>query len=105
MFKKLVVSALLVLVSLSAHSTSPPAIDPQSIFQLTKPMMCSNVNQLFGLLASEYGENASWIGKERNTSSYIAIYRNSRTGEWAIVQFDGNVGCVLGSGEEGSPLK
>ena len=74
------------------------------LFELSKPMRCSAVEKLMSHLAEAYGEKVAWIGKEGNTGTYIALYKNEITGTWTMIQYDTRTGCVLGAGELGTPI-
>ena len=73
------------------------------IFDMSRPMRCSKVQVLMEYLEKEHGETMSWVGKDENNSSYLAIYKNKETGSWSLIQFDSTIGCFLGSGKQGSP--
>ena len=74
------------------------------LFELNKPMRCTEVQKLINHLAEAYGEKITWVGKEGNTGTYIALYKNDSTGTWTMIQYDTRTGCVLGAGELGTPI-
>jgi hypothetical protein len=76
----------------------------EKIFQLNKPMNCSSAQALMEYLFKEHGEVPVWVGKESTTGSYISIVMNKEKGTWTVIQYDVATGCVLGSGESGSPI-
>lgn len=94
---KKILATLLLCVAVSSYS------QPSEIFELQKPIRCSAVEVLMNYLAQNYGERMVWIGKETNSGTYIALYKNETTGTWTMIQYDIKTGCVLGAGELGSP--
>ena len=53
---------------------------------------------------NEYGEKMVWVGKTTQYESFIALYKNIEKGTWTMVQYDGRLACVIGSGETGTPI-
>lgn len=84
-------------------STSAFAQELPQIFEFTKTMKCSKVEHLMSFLNEKFGETMAWVGKDENTASYIAIYKNKETGTWSMIQYDTTYGCFIGSGTQGSP--
>lgn len=80
-----------------------PAFAQQQI-EMTKSMKCSNAEYVFRMFEVEYGEKPVWVGKDKGTNTYITILKNNETGTWTIIQYDAVVACVLGSGEQGTPI-
>ena len=90
-------------------STIANAQTGQEFKQTTKPVICGPLQTIFENLSSEdIKENPVWIGKDQNSPSNYALFVNSKTGTFTIVQFNQEVGCVLGMGAGakniGSPL-
>jgi len=77
---------------------------PTRLFELTRTMRCSDVQELINDLTENYGEKMIWTGKDTSTATYISIYKNEKTGSWTLIQYDSKVGCVLGAGELGTPI-
>jgi hypothetical protein len=95
---KRIIIALFMCISTTVFSQSI------ELFELTRTMKCSPVEKLMTYLAAEYGEKPAWVGKEGNTGTYISIFKNELTGTWTMIQYDSRTGCVLGSGESGTPI-
>jgi len=74
------------------------------LFEVNKPIRCSEIEKLINHLAQAYGEKPSWVGKEANTGTYISLFKNEFTGTWTMIQYDARTGCVLGAGELGTPI-
>jgi hypothetical protein len=81
-----------------------PAFGQEKIFQLNKPMNCSSAQGLMEYLFKQHGEVPVWVGKESTSGSYISIVMNKEKGTWTVIQYDSATGCVLGAGEQGSPI-
>ena len=65
---------------------------------------CADTQSLLDYLAMEYGEKMVWVGKTTQYESFIALYKNIEKGTWTMVQYDGRLACVIGSGETGTPI-
>lgn len=93
MRKLLVVSLFCVSTIVHAQSDLPPG------FVVTnKPMLCGPASVVFRNLASkEINEKPIWLGQDENKSNY-AIFVNSETSGFTIIQFGEQMACVLGLG-------
>jgi hypothetical protein len=89
---------LLVLLMFAA-----PAFAQEQI-EMVKTLKCAQENYVFDLFKEQYGETPVWVGKDKATNSYITILKNKEKGNWTIVQYDSAIACVLGAGEQGSPI-
>ena len=98
--KKYTVAVLFCLISPIAHAQQelPDVVD------VLKPMQCIRTNTLFQLLERDRQQHQLWIGKDANTSSYISLWINNILGTWTMIQYDGMMGCILGSGEQASAI-
>ena len=76
----------------------------QQQIEMVKTMKCSNPEHVFNVFEKDYGEKPTWVGKDKSTNSYITILKNKETGTWTIIQYDAVVACVLGAGEQGTPI-
>lgn len=65
---------------------------------VNKPVYCGPINGLLSKLSGTYDEKLYWIGKSESEDSKFALLVNNKTKTWTIVQFNGSVACVLGSG-------
>jgi hypothetical protein len=98
---KLSMASLFCLISSIAHAQQQ---DLPSVFNLTKPVICTATATLFRRLDQEYQEHQLWIGKDTNTGSYISLWINNIVGSWTLIQYDGVTGCVLGTGTQASAI-
>ena len=76
----------------------------QEQIEMTKLMKCSNAEFVLRHFLENYGEEPVWVGKDKSTNTYITILKNKEKGTWTIVQYDSGVACVLGAGEQGTPI-
>ena len=75
-----------------------------------KPVLCSQFTEIVTNLENNFGEKLEFVVTNqiyRNFITNIAMYRNSKTGSWTIVEFSEDPiflgeGCILGSGRESS---
>jgi hypothetical protein len=74
----------------------------QEVIELNKPMKCGNAQFVMNHFAQEYGELPLWVGKEKQSGSYITILVNKEKKTWTVIQYDASLACVLGAGEGGS---
>ena len=91
---------LFCLISSVAHAQQ----ELPEVIELIKPMQCARTTTLFQLLERERQQRQLWVGKDTNTGSYISLWINNILGTWTMIQYDGMMGCVLGSGEQASAI-
>ena len=71
----------------------------QDFKQILKPVLCGPVETIFQtLLESDINETPIWTGKNTDGKSDYAIFMNSKSGAFTIVQFGKEIGCILGIG-------
>lgn len=65
-----------------------------------KPVVCDRVEKVFEELQGQsYKEQPIWIGAGENST--FTIFANEKTKTWTVVQFNDNIACVLGMGDNG----
>jgi hypothetical protein len=95
MFKKYIVASLFCLISTIAHAQNNL---PPGFVNTTKPILCGPVNTVFKTLSSkEIDEKPIWIGQDENKSNY-ALFINTKSTGFTIVQFGDEMACLLGLG-------
>lgn len=63
-----------------------------------KKIVCVEIDVLMKeLKKNEYNEIPFWMGTD--TESYWTLIANKDTGTWTIIQFNEEVGCMIGAGE------
>ena len=69
------------------------------ITEMRKPVICMNTAVLLSTLSEQGQELPVWLGQgDGEDRSRTTLLINAKTGAWTIVQFDGSMACVLGSG-------
>jgi hypothetical protein len=83
------------------------AISPFAFsMERTKPVACYKLNEMLDNLKTNYGEKLDFIVENhmyREFVTKIAMYSNSDTGSWTIIEFGENFegeGCIIGSGKQ-----
>lgn len=101
MIRNIILATLLFATPLYAEINSNN-IDNQlpGVFDLTKPMKCMAVNNMFNTIRNMFDEKLLWTGRVGDTTSYIAMYKNAMTGNWTIIQHDNTIGCFLAAGRD-----
>ena len=69
-------------------------------FSSTKPVMCGTYQDVVVNLSSQYEEKAIFTGKDLSDDTYYILFTNPKTSSWTFVQTNGNVACVLGTGDK-----
>lgn len=72
------------------------------IFQRNKSMKCSSIDNLM-VYIMQNDQKVEWLGKESSSNSYLALYKSNKTGNWTMIQYDEQIGCILGTGQLGVP--
>lgn len=67
-------------------------------FRLTKPVICGELETLAKQIAENYQEKIYWIGQHREAQSNYALLINAKTQSWTILQAQGTVACIIGTG-------
>ena len=91
---------LLLLMFATSVFAQPKEIE---VMNLTREMKCAKTEDLMRFLNEEFGETMSWVGKDENNASYVALYKNTETGTWSLIQYGAAIGCFISSGSQGSP--
>ena len=73
----------------------------QEVIDLSKSMKCGKAEFVMNHFAQEYGEMPLWVGKTVN-GTHITLLANKEKRSWTLVEYDGNIACVLGAGETSS---
>jgi hypothetical protein len=76
-------------------------VNAQSIIDLTKPLKCSDPKTLMNYYSKTDRKTPIWVGKTLH-NSYITLLINKETHSWVMIEYDDNLACVLGVGEEKS---
>jgi hypothetical protein len=75
-----------------------PALAHAQPVTVEKPVICDTPKTVIETLTGEgYQEQPFWIGNDE-TSRYILL-ANEKTKSWTIVQFNKNIACILGTGD------
>ena len=74
-------------------------IQAQQIIDLTKPMKCSDPQNVMNYFADKHKELPVWVGKTVH-NTHIALLANKETRSWTMVEYDSKLACVLGAGDE-----
>ena len=90
---KLAMAFLLGLTSFVVHA---------QVVQVEKPVVCSNLKTIVETISQDYQEQPTWRGND-SSSKYI-MFANSKTGTWTLIQYNDNIACVIGSGENGRQI-
>lgn len=73
--------------------------------QVPKTVLCGPIEKILQALShKEIDEKPFWIGKNEDGKSNIAVFVNSKTSSFTIVQFVREIGCILGMGESSQRL-
>lgn len=97
--KKLVLS-LLALPVFAFAQQSPNAVT------IEKSVVCIDAAVLVnGLEDNKYREVPVWMGTDIDSDSLWGLITNPVTGTWTIIQFDQDVGCIIGAGTNSGPVR
>lgn len=74
-------------------------VPAQDIIDLTKSMKCSDPQKVMNYFRDTHKEIPVWVGKSVH-NTHITLLMNTATRSWTIVEYDNNLACVLGAGED-----
>jgi hypothetical protein len=63
-----------------------------------KPVPCKDSKTLALEVLKKYGEEPIWFGEDETADSKYTITYNKETKTWSFIQFNDDVGCILGFG-------
>lgn len=102
MTKSFAVASLFCLTSTIAHAQNNVQIPGFST--VNKPVFCGPADTVFqGLADTEINEKPIWIGTAENGSNF-AVFMNTKTTGFTIIQFGKTVACIIGIGDKSSTL-
>jgi hypothetical protein len=65
-----------------------------------KEVYCDNTNKLLLILQSDdYEELPIWFGKGEGKAPNYSLLVNQKTKSWTMIQFNNEIACVIGTGE------
>ena len=68
--------------------------------EIQKPVICDSTDTVIKLLSSEnYQEKPIWLGASDENLVNYSLWINASTKNWTIVQFNNEIACILGAGE------
>jgi hypothetical protein len=84
---------LLLMLVFTVSATAAPV-------EVKKPVICENTETLVKLLSSEnYQEKPIWLGASDEKMNTYSLWINASTKNWTIIQFNNEIACILGTGE------
>jgi hypothetical protein len=65
-----------------------------------KEVYCDNTDKLLLILqAGEFEETPIWFGKGDGKAPNYSLLVNQKTKSWTMIQFNNELACVIGTGE------
>lgn len=99
--KKLAVAFLFCLTSSIANAQIGP-----DFRQIQKSVICGPFATIIKALAEQdIDEKPVWVGKDESEKTDYAVFVNSKSGAFTIVQFGKEIGCILGIGYKSQIFK
>ena len=80
------------------------AFAQEGTFIINRTMKCGDAARLMNDMFEQYGEKLIWSAKSEQNETYFGILKNKETGTWTLIQYDSKIGCVVGSGSQGTPI-
>ena len=91
--KKLLIAVSICLFSLTSNA---------QLVQVNKPVVCGKLKDIIEEVSGEkYQEQPFWTGAQGDTNKII-IMLNKKEKTWTIIQYEGEIGCMIGSGNRGA---
>lgn len=63
-----------------------------------KSVACGDIKIVLKNLIEKYDEEPVWIGESKDDRSKYSLFLNNN-GAWTLIQYRGNVACIIGAGE------
>lgn len=78
-------------------------LSQEKLFEIEKTVSCGEKKFVISILEKEYGEVPIFLGEdEENNQIGYGVTLNKSTGSWTMIQFDGKIMCIVGSGIKAS---
>ena len=74
-----------------------PALAYAQPVTVEKPVVCDTPKAVIESLTGTHQEKPFWVGSDQK-SRYVMLV-NESTKTWTIVQFNANIACILGTGD------
>lgn len=74
-----------------------PALAFAEPVKVDKPVVCDTTQTVLDELTKKYGEAPIFMGKRKD--SMVAVFVNSKTTTWTVVQFNDKIACGIDAGE------
>jgi hypothetical protein len=98
--KKIYVAFLFCLTSTIANAQSR-----SEFVEIPKPVLCGPINIILNNLTNDdIGERPLWAGTDAFGESNYSIFVNEKKGTFTIIQFNQELGCIIGIGEKSQML-
>jgi hypothetical protein len=98
--KKSYVAFLFCLASTIANAQSR-----SDFAEVPKPVLCGPISIILSNLTNdEIGESPIWGGNDLSGNSSYSIFVNEKKGTFTIIQFNQELGCILGIGDKSQLL-
>jgi len=89
---------LLVTLLLSCSTIASAQLEPD-FKSVPKSVLCGPLAAIIrGITSAEIDERPIWVGRDEESKSYYAVFVNSKTGAFTVIQFGSEIGCILGTG-------
>lgn len=73
-------------------------------FKAQKPIVCDTTkNVVESMTGPEWREEPIWLGKDELSKFVLMV--NDLTGSWTIIQYRGDIACIIGLGENSTTIK
>lgn len=81
-----------------------PIAHAQQPFTTNKPVICDSTKAMIEKMSGpDWKEEPIWVGSD-DQSKYVLMH-NEKTRSWTMIQFNGDIACMIGSGEKGRLLR
>lgn len=92
--RKLTVAFLLGLTSFVAHAQKEIIVE--------KPVFCSSLKIVIETITGTYQEEPFWRGADEKSKFLMTV--NPKSGSWTMIQYNDQIACVLGVGNNSKVL-
>lgn len=77
---------------------TPLILRSQDITKIDKTVNCLSLSIIFQVLSKDYDEQPLFVGEDNNSKTKFIMTLNPKTRTWTMIEYEGNVGCIVGSG-------
>jgi hypothetical protein len=90
---------IILFVMLALIFSSVAYAEDGQLFRTNKPIVCGNLGEIIAkITGQDWKETPIWRGGPNEYNNMTALFLNSETNSWTLIEYRDQTGCILGNG-------